>query len=390
MNKKKLSTFEEDRMLKKVKGIPVILILSGLLLLTFSACQTGSEDRNALNNQTQIELRPVQVKVYKVTGQRIAEKLTYTAVLEAWKKQVITPDISGKIARIYVNEGDRVRAGQLLAELDTRAIRLQLEQAEAALAGAKANLEDARKNVERMERLFQEKAVSEQQYEKARLVLEAAQAQKDQAEAAVNLARHNLDVSLMEAPFDGVIASKNAEEGDVINPMMGGMSATSGVLSLVNYSRVKVKFDVAPEDIQKISRGQRIYLKGYDLPEQRFEGEISVVNAAADLQTKKFRVEALINNPDLQLKPGMFGQVIIEVKSKENVLAVPLKALLENSYVMVVEGDKAVRKNVTIGLKNKDLIEITSGLNENDLVIVEGNFGLPDGNPVEIQNEVAK
>jgi RND family efflux transporter MFP subunit len=390
MNKKKLSTFEEDRMLKKVKGIPVILILSGLLLLTFSACQTGSEDRNALNNQTQIELRPVQVKVYKVTGQRIAEKLTYTAVLEAWKKQVITPDISGKIARIYVNEGDRVRAGQLLAELDTRAIRLQLEQAEAALAGAKANLEDARKNVERMERLFQEKAVSEQQYEKARLVLEAAQAQKDQAEAAVNLARPNLDVSLMEAPFDGVIASKNAEEGDVINPMMGGMSATSGVLSLVNYSRVKVKFDVAPEDIQKISRGQRIYLKGYDLPEQRFEGEISVVNAAADLQTKKFRVEALINNPDLQLKPGMFGQVIIEVKSKENVLAVPLKALLENSYVMVVEGDKAVRKNVTIGLKNKDLIEITSGLNENDLVIVEGNFGLPDGNPVEIQNEVAK
>jgi RND family efflux transporter MFP subunit len=221
-------------------------------------------------------------------------------------------------------------------------------------------------------------------------VLEAAQAQKDQAEAAVNLAKHNLEVSLMKAPFDGVIASKNAEEGDVINPMMAGMSASSGVLSLANYSRIKVKFDVAPEDIHKISRGQKVYLEGYDLPGQRFEGEISVVNSAADLQTKKFRVEALINNPELQLKPGMFGQVIIEVKSKENVLVVPLKALLENSYVMVVEGDKAVRKNVTTGLKNKDLIEITSGLNENDLVIVEGNFGLPDGNPVEIQNEVAK
>ena len=377
-------------MLKKVKGIPVILVLCGLLLLTFAACQTKTEDKNTLNSQTQIEYRPVQVKVYKVTGQKIAEKLTYTAVLEAWKKQVITPDISGKIARIYVNEGDRVKAGQLLAELDTRAIRLQLEQAEAALAAAKANLEDARKNMERMERLFQEKAVSEQQYEKARLALEAAQAQKDQAEAAVNLAKHNLEVSLMKAPFDGVIASKNAEEGDVINPMMGGMSGSSGVLSLANYSRIKVKFDVAPEDIHKISRGQKVYLEGYDLPGQRFEGEISVVNSAADLQTKKFRVEALINNPELQLKPGMFGQVIIEVKSKEDVLAVPLKALLENSYVMVVEGNKAVRKNVTTGLKNKDLIEITSGLNENDLVIVEGNFGLPDGNPVEIQNEVAK
>jgi len=104
----------------------------------------------------------------------------------------------------------------LLAELDTRAIRLQLEQAEAVLAAARASLEDATRNRERMERLYQEKAVSDQQYEKAKLVFEAAQAQKDQAEAAVNLARHNLEVSLMKAPFDGVIASKNADEGDVI------------------------------------------------------------------------------------------------------------------------------------------------------------------------------
>ncbi|HRD02761.1 MAG TPA: efflux RND transporter periplasmic adaptor subunit [Candidatus Saccharicenans sp.] len=377
-------------MLRKVKSIPAILVLGGLVLLTFSGCQRKTDDRNSLNTQTQAELKPALVKIYKVTGQKIAEKLIYTASLEAWKKQAITPDISGKIARIYVNEGDLVGPGQLLAELDTKAIRLQLEQAEASLSAAKANLEDARRNMERMERLFQEKAVSEQQYEKARLVMEAAQAQKDQAEAAVNLAKHNLDVSLMKAPFAGVIASKNAEEGDVINPMMGGMSATSGVLSLVNYSRIKVKFDVAPEDIKKISRGQRVYLEGYDLPGQRFDGEISVVNAAADAQTKKFRVEALINNHDLQLKPGTFGQVIIEVKSKENALTVPLKALLENSYVMVVEGGRAVKKTVTTGLKNKDLIEITSGLRENDLVIVEGNFGLPDGNPVEVQNEVEK
>jgi len=276
----------------------------------------------------------------------------------------------------------------LLAELDTRAIRLQLEQAEAVLAAARASLEDATRNRERMERLYQEKAVSDQQYEKAKLVFEAAQAQKDQAEAAVNLAKHNLDVSLMEAPFDGVIASKNAEEGDVINPMMGGMSAAAGVLSLANYSRIKVKFDVAPEDIQKISKGQKIYLRGYDWPGEQFEGEISVVNSSADLQTKKFRVEALINNAELKLKPGTFGQVIIEVKSKEKALAVPLTALLENSYVMVAEGNKAVKKTVTTGLKNTDLIEISSGLNENDLVIVEGNFGLPDGSPIDIQGEV--
>ncbi|MCR4396228.1 MAG: efflux RND transporter periplasmic adaptor subunit, partial [Candidatus Saccharicenans sp.] len=274
--------------------------------------------------------------------------------------------------------------------LDTQSIRLQLAQAEAALAIARANFEDARRNLERMERLYQEKAVSEQQYEKVRLAHEAARAQKDQAEAAVNLARHALDVSIMRAPFDGVIAAKNLEEGDDINPMMGGFSASSGVLTLVDYSKIKVRFEVSPADAVRLARGQKVYLESPSLPGQQFEGQVTVVNTSADPQTKKFRAEALINNPDLVLKPGLFGRIILEVSTRENSLPVPQKAILENSYVLVVEGNKAVRKNVTTGLKNTDLVEITTGLNEGDLVIVEGNFGLADGNPVKVEGEVER
>jgi RND family efflux transporter MFP subunit len=382
-----MAASKEDKMFRKkqvrVRGI----LLVGLFLLTFISCQkTTNKKQEDVPQQT----RPNPVKVFKVKKQKISEKIIYTATLEAWEKQAITPDVSGKIARIYVAEGDRVSRGQLLAELDTQSIRLQLQQAEAALAAAKANLEDAQKNFDRMSRLFKEKAVSDQQYEKARLALEAARAQRDQAEAVVNLARHTLDVSIMKAPFDGVIASKNAEEGDVINPMMGGLTATSGIVTLVNYSKIKVKFDVSPDDIKKIARGQKVYVEGYDMPGQRFEGEITVVNSSADPQTKKFRVEALINNPELQLKPGTFGQVIIEVVSKEDALTVPQRALLGNSYVLVVEGNKAVKRNVTIGIKNTDLVEVTSGLKEGEAVIVEGNFGLADGSPVEVEGEVEK
>jgi RND family efflux transporter MFP subunit len=382
-----MAASKEDKMFRKkqvrVRGI----LLVGLFLLTFISCQkTTNKKQEDVPQQT----RPNPVKVFKVKKQKISEKIIYTATLEAWEKQAITPDVSGKIARIYVAEGDRVTRGQLLAELDTQSIRLQLQQAEAALAAAKANLEDAQKNFDRMSRLFKEKAVSDQQYEKARLALEAARAQRDQAEAVVNLARHTLDVSIMKAPFDGVIASKNAEEGDVINPMMGGLTATSGIVTLVNYSKIKVKFDVSPDDIKKIARGQKVYVEGYDMPGQRFGGEITVVNSSADPQTKKFRVEALINNPELQLKPGTFGQVIIEVVSKEDALTVPQRALLGNSYVLVVEGNKAVKRNVTIGIKNTDLVEVTSGLKEGEAVIVEGNFGLADGSPVEVEGEVEK
>jgi len=380
-----MAVSKEDKMFRKAEITGLLLV--GLFLLGFVSCQKTADKKEAGTAQ---QLKPNLVKVYKVKRQKISEKLIYTATLEAWRKQAITPDISGKVARIYVSEGEKVRQGQLLAELDTRSVRLQLKQAEAALAAAKANLEDAGRNFERMERLFKEKAVSDQQYEKARLAFEAAQAQKDQAEAAVNLAKHALEVSIMKAPFDGVIASKNLDEGDVINPMMGGFSASSSVLTLVDYSRIKVRFDVTPSDVARIARGQNVQLESFSLPGQLFEGKVTVVNSSADPQTKKFRVEALINNPDLILKPGTFGRLILEVNTKENSLAVPQMAILENSYVFVVEGNKAVKKTVTTGLKNTDLIEITSGLNEGDLVIVEGNFGLADGSPVEVEGEVEK
>lgn len=326
------------------------------------------------------------VKVFKVKRQKISEKLFYTGVIEASRKINITPDIGGKIANIHVEEGERVQTGQVLAELDTRAIRLQLEQAQAGRAVAEANYNDAKKNMDRMERLMKENAASEQQYEKIRLAYEAAEAQLKQAQAAVNLASHNLDVSIMKAPFSGVIASKNAEVGDVINPMMGGFSPTSGVLTLMDFSRVKINVDVSQEDIIRIKKGQTAYLGVTAFPEKVFEGRVSLVNITADSMTKKFKVEVTINNPDLILRPNTFGEVILEVSTHENALVIPQKAVLENTYVFLVRDDNTVgRREVTLGLQNADRIEIVTGLQEGDLVVVEGNFGLEDGASVDIK-----
>ncbi|HDT13550.1 MAG TPA: efflux RND transporter periplasmic adaptor subunit, partial [Candidatus Aminicenantes bacterium] len=215
----------------------VVAALAAAGLVTTAACGksagTGGEEAEAF--------AAAPVKVYEVERARISEKLTYTGTLEAWNKINITPETGGKIAVIHVQEGDRVVQGQLLAELETDTIRLQLKQAEASVAVAEAGHADALRNKERMDRLLKENAVSEQQHEKIQLAYEAAAAQLEQARAALNLARHALDVSIMRAPFAGVIASKNAEVGDVINPMMGGYGAgTGGVLTLMDYSRIKI------------------------------------------------------------------------------------------------------------------------------------------------------
>ena len=331
------------------------------------------------------------VKVFKVRRERITEKITYTGTLEARTKVNITPEVGGKIARIYVQAGDRVAKDQLLAELETESTRLQLKQAEAAVAVAEASKADALRNKERMDRLIKENAVSEQQREKVQLAFEAASAQLEQARAGLNLARHALDVSLMKAPFAGVIASKNAEVGDVINPMMGGFGGgAGGVLTLMDYSRIKITVAVSPQDVARIRRGQEAVLIVASLPGREFRGAVSVVNLTADPLSKKFEVEVAIDNPDGTLRPGTFGDLVFEVQSHENALVVPQIAILENSYVYVVAGGKAARRDVALGIQNTTMIEVLNGLVEGDSVIVEGNFGLEEGAAVQILEEVAK
>lgn len=330
------------------------------------------------------------VKVLKIAKQRISEKLTYTGTLEPWQKINLTPDVGGKVAKIYVEEGQFVQKDQVLAELDTESVRLQLKQAEAGMAAAQANYQNAAKNKERMDRLSKENAVSDQQVEQVRLGYDAAKAQLEQAQAGLNLARHYLDVSIMKAPWSGVVTSKNAQVGDVINPMMGGFSPASGVLTLMDFSRIKVVVDISESDIVRIKKGQNAFVKVPNLEGRIFQASVTLVNMTADALAKKFRVEVTADNPGLILRPGTFGDVAFEVNAREDVIVLPQKAIIDNKYVFLAQGKKAVKREVTLGLQNADSVEITSGLQEGDVVIIDGNYGLENGSPIEILPEVTK
>jgi len=368
-----------------IKCARLKIIAVSLLSFFLLSCQPPQQKEEVEG----ASLAAAPVKVFKVKRERISEKLFYTGLIEAWNKINITPDVGGKIAKIYVEEGDRVQKDQLLAELDTRAIRLQLDQAKAGLAVAEASQKDALRNMERMERLKSESAVSEQQFEQVKLVYDAADAQLQQARAGLNLANHNLDVSIMKAPFSGVIASRNAEVGDVINPLMGGFSPSSGVLTLMDFSRVKIDIEVSSQDIARIKKGLTALLRMAAFPDRVFLGRVSVVNLAADPMTRKFRVQIVADNPGLELRPNTFGEVTLEISSHEEALVVPQIAVLENKYVFVARDDNTVmRKEIAMGLQNTDMVEVISGIEEEDLVVVEGNYGLEDGARIEIKEVI--
>jgi RND family efflux transporter MFP subunit len=369
-------------MLRSTRSKIFVVSIFSFLLLSCKPPQQTEESG-------EVSLAAAPVKVVQIKRQRISEKLLYTGLIEAWNRMNITPDVGGKIAKIYVEEGDRVQKGQLLAELDTRAIRLQLEQAEASYAVAEANHKDAERNMQRMERLKSENAVSEQQYEQIKLAFDAADAQLQQARAAVNLANYNLDVSIMKAPFGGVIASKNAEVGDVINPMMGGISPSSGVLTLMDFSRVKIEIEVSSQDIARIKKGLAAFLRVDAFPNEVFPGQVSIVNLTADPMTRKFGVRITAENPELLLRPNTFGEVTLEITTHEDALVIPQIAVLENKYVFVAQEDNTVvRKEISLGLQNTDLVEVLTGVQEGELVVVEGNYGLDEGARIEVKEVI--
>ena len=368
--------------MSKIRPLTVLVLMTALGIL--GACKSQKQEAGPADAAA---ISAAPVKVQTVARQKVSEKLTYTGTLEAWQKITITPEIGGKVAKIYVEEGQRVAKGQLLAEMDTESVSLQVKQAEAALAVADANFRNAARNKERMDRLIAEKAVSDTQYEQVKLGHDAAKAQLDQAQASVNLARHALDVSIMKAPWNGVIASKNAQVGDIINPMMGGYGAAGagGVLTLVDYARIKIVVEASQSDAARLAKGQRALVKVGGGEIKDVPGFVSVVNTTADPLSKKFRVEVTADNPGLALRPGTFGSVEFEVTSHENALAVAQKAVFDNKYVYVVEGGKALKREIMLGLKNTTMIEVLDGLKEGDQVIVEGAFGLIDGTAVEIR-----
>ncbi len=366
------------------------IVRSGLVIIlglgALAACRSAKEAETAKAGA----VTATPVKVVKVARQKISERLTYTGTFEAWQKINITPETAGKVAKIYVDEGQPVEKGQLLAELETESIRLQIKQAEAAVSAAEANFKNMEKNKDRMDRLLREKAVSDQQYEQVKLGYDAGKAQLEQAQAALNLSRHYLDVSIMKAPWNGVVASKNAQVGDVINPMMGGFSPASGILTLMDFSRIKIVLDASPRDIGRLQKGQAAVVTTSSAAGLDFAGTVSLVGQTADAYAKKFRVEVLIDNPGLLLRPGTFGDVVLDVSTREDVLVLPQKAIIDYKYVFVAEGGTARRQEVRIGLQNADFVEIVDGLKAGDVVIVEGNYGLENGSRIEVLSGVNK
>ena len=365
------------------------IIFSFVMLVIFVQFIFISCGKDNVDETQQID-QIVPVKVKRVGYGNLKRVLSLTGDIEPWKLLNVVPDIAGKVVKVYVQDGDKVRKGQLLAELDTEAAELQLKQAEAGLGVAKANYNDASRNKERMERLLQQNTISDFQLEKVKLACEAAQAQFKQANEAINLIQYRINVSKMTAPFSGFITGKYVNEGETINPMMPG---GRGVVTLMDISRLKIKVNIPERNFTDIRKGLKATLNVDAFPEKIFLGVISIINPAADPMTRSFEAQITAPNPGFRLRAGMFVRVDIVVEEKKDIFVISSDAILEqdgNKYVFIAEGSKAFLRNVILGLQESDQVEIMSGLSENEQVVILGKERLKDGSAIKIEGDREK
>jgi membrane fusion protein (multidrug efflux system) len=218
--------------------------------------------------------------------------------------------ISGRVAQIFADQGQRVRRGQRLLALETEYLDLDVKRAQAELARAHASLQEAEREFARKKELLGKGSVSQAAYDKAQSMHEQAQAARAGADAAVALARQRQADAVVVSPVDGVVVSRRADTGERI-----GDSTVTFVVA--QTSPLKLRFKVPERYLGSIREGEAVHARVDPYPDQVFDGRIAVVGGSVDPGTRTFTVEAEFPNRDDRLKPGLFARVELDTARAE-------------------------------------------------------------------------
>ena len=280
--------------------------------------------------------------------------------------------ISGVVNRLRANIGDYVEAGAVIAELDDAELRARLAQARASLEKATVDYEQARKVYERQRQLFKNKHISEHEFDVAQSSYAAAKAQLMQAEANLELTRIQLSYATIRSPISGVIASVSTQEGEAV---AAGFAAPTFV-NIIDLHRLEVHTYVDETDIGKIDVGQSASFTVDTYPGIDFPGNVTAIYPKAVIQDNVVNYIVTVEILDFKdriLRPEMTANVTITLEERKDVLAVPTTAIHRDRgerYVLVVEGDKHVRRTVSVGWRDGAYTEILEGLSDGDLILI--------------------
>lgn len=296
--------------------------------------------------------------------------------------------IGGKISRRMVTVGDRVEAGQPLAELNAEDVRLELDAARARLASARSDQRLARSELERYRTLLERQVISQSQFDSVESRAEASDAQLEQARAQLKVAGNQADYAVLEAPETGVIAQRLAEAGQVV-------AAGQAVFVLAVDGDREVVIDLPEQDVKRFQVGDEVAIELWSRPGEPFPGRIRELAPAADPSSRTFEARVAFDNDTADANLGQSARVLVDhANGGADVLTVPLAAVTADqgeSFVWVVNPDDAtlVKTPVRTGAYREDRVPVLEGLSADDWVVAAGTQVLREGQkvrPVDRQN----
>jgi len=352
--------------MKTVKQILVPLVVIALVALAAFKLNSNKEKIKATTTLAAQTISEIPVKIVAPQMGSISKQISATGMLGATEELVVLSETQGKVKRVYKNVGDHVRKDEVIVEVDDEIIAANVLVAE-------ANFEQQKKDIERMERLEQGSAIAKHDLEKARIGLK-------KAEADLITARKALRDTKIKAPISGVINKRMVENGQFV---AGGMP----VCEIVNTSKLKIWIKIPEKDIFKLTKGQPVTVEIPAFPGKIFSGKINSIGEKAD-QAMKFDAEVVMDNQEgaQRLKAGLFTEVHIPVDAAQTILIerTAIVGSMKDPAVFVVEGEKAVKKQIVTNESDERFIEVVSGLKNEDRVVVSGQLNLHDGDRVKI------
>ena len=332
--------------------------------LALSACKGGNGDAQAkAPDKNQVEAVPVEVA--KASRRSVAASYSGTAPLEARAESQVVAKTSGVALSVLVEEGQQVRAGQVLVRLDSARASLQAAQ-------SAAQMHKLQNEFARAQQLMAQKLISTADYDRIRFDLENAR--------AVNrLANLELSYANVVAPISGVIASKSIKAGNFVQ-------INTPIFRIVDTSRLEMVLNVPEREMATLKAGLPVELKVDALPGRSFQGTVDRVAPVVDSGSGTFRVICAFDGEGV-LQPGMFGRIGIAYDNRADALVIPRSALLEgeaDTAVFMVKAGKAQRVPVELGYVDGEWVEVRKGVQQGDQVVVAGKNTLRDGTPVSV------
>jgi RND family efflux transporter MFP subunit len=299
----------------------------------------------------------------------MTDSFSQVGTIVAYNDVAVVSETSGRVVKVNAEVGDFKPAGSVLVEVDS-------ELREAAFKAAEVSYEKAKKDLERYEALYKEGSISDSQMEQARWSYQSTEAQ-------YIVARRQLRDTKITTPISGIVTARYVNLGTMV---MGAPQATQ-IANVVDISRLKVKVNVAEKDVIRLKVGEKVEVTTDVFPGSVFTGVIFSISSKGD-DGHTYPVEVVLNNSHLQIKAGMFGRVMFTPKISGAAIVIPRECIIgsiKNAALYVVKNDVAKLRPVVTGKEIGTNIEILSGLQEGEQIVVNGQNNLSDNAPVIIR-----